>query len=55
MDDGLHILIGNRTICSLSGEEGGLGGEMVEVIKLMYNRSLFRIVTMNPPCTTNIS
>jgi hypothetical protein len=30
-------------------------GENVRVIQPMYNISLFGIVTMNPPCTMNIS
>jgi hypothetical protein len=30
-------------------------GEVVREIKPMCNASLFRIATMNPPCTTNIS
>jgi hypothetical protein len=33
------------------GQEGCQGREMVGVIELMYNVSLFGIFTMNPLCT----
>jgi hypothetical protein len=35
---------------------GGRGcGEMVGAIEPLYVVSLFKIVTMNPPCTTDMS
>jgi hypothetical protein len=55
MADGLHIHIQNRTKKPLAialsqggrGPRRGAGGGD----QPMYNISLFRIVTMNPPCT----
>jgi hypothetical protein len=50
MIDGLHIR--KRTMkplaIALSGQEGGQGGELVRVIKPMYNISPFGIVTIPP-------
>jgi hypothetical protein len=59
MVEGLHINIQNRTIKSfaiaLSGagrrlKKGNSGSNLTNV-----QYKLFRIVTMNPPCTMNIS
>jgi hypothetical protein len=33
----------------------GLRGRTMGAMKIMYNISLIGIVTMNPPCTMNIS
>jgi hypothetical protein len=46
-----------RNLLQLLVSEAGMGlrAEMVEMIKTMYNISLFGILTMNPPFTTNIS
>jgi hypothetical protein len=51
--DGLHVTIRDRTkkplATALSGAGRGSRKKTVWVILPMYNISLFRIVTMNPP------
>jgi hypothetical protein len=53
MVDRLHIPIWSRPkkplIIALSGMGRGLRGETMGAMELMYNISLIRIVTMNPP------
>jgi hypothetical protein len=54
MVDGLHISMWNKTkkplAIALSGAREGTEGE-----RQMYNISLIRIVTLNPPLCTNTS
>jgi hypothetical protein len=59
MVDGLHVLIEleKETSCNCFKWDGERieGERWWGCCKPMYNISLFRIVTMNLPCTTNIS
>jgi hypothetical protein len=55
MVDGLHILTQNRTKKPLAIVLSGVGkGSRERDSKDDLINVLFRMVTMNPPCTTNI-